>query len=569
VLLSIGVKPENKLAADAELALGQRGAIVVNEFQQTSNPDIYAAGDAVETADRVLEGRAVVPLGTPANRQGRLVADHIFMPEKARPYPGTQGTAIVRVFDTVAGVTGWTEKRLRSHGIEFDSAIVTDFNHAGYYPGATPVTLKILWRKNDGRLLGAQAAGADGIDKRLDVLSTAIAGALSAEDLADLELAYAPPFGSVRDVVNTAGFCARNIRDQLADFVAKPPKDSQFLDVRPPEITALDPVKGALTIPFGQLRKRLNEIDKAKPVVAVCALGKTSYFASRMLLQNGFDAMSLSGGLRVFAGSKVLPEHTRPISLAPSSSLIDSIPDATIDATGLACPGPLLKVREAIDRLPHGQCLEVRASDPGFAHDITAFCGAAGYPEPAIRKDKGIVIARIFKNPGERQFQPNRTQTTNLDTTLVVFSQEMDKALAALVIANGAAAMGGKVTLFFTFWGLNVLRRDAVRNAPQKGWMDRMFDFMLPRGPRKLPLSNMDFLGMGRAMMKWRMKSKGLPSVEGLLAQARRMGVRLVACSMSMDAMGIQLSELVDGVEVGGVADFMAASAQSGTNLFI
>jgi NADPH-dependent 2,4-dienoyl-CoA reductase/sulfur reductase-like enzyme/peroxiredoxin family protein/TusA-related sulfurtransferase/rhodanese-related sulfurtransferase len=575
VVLSIGVKPEGRLAEAVGLKMGQRGSIWVNEFQQTSDPDIYAAGDAVETADRVGGGRTVVPLGGPANRQGRLVADHIFMPEKARPYAGSQGTAIVRVFDAVAGLTGWTAARLAREGIAFETATVTDFNHAGYYPGAVPVTVKIVWRKEDGRLLGAQVAGADGVDKRLDVLATAIAAGMKAGDLADLELAYAPPFGSARDVVNTAGFAARNIGDGLVRPVAEPPAGAQMVDVRPVEMVKIDPLPGSVVIPFKELRKRKAELDRGRPVVTICAQGKTSYFAARILGQAGFDVASLTGGLRVWKGSKSLPGHAggEGGNGAPSSTAVQSaadLPVKVLDATGLACPGPILKVREALGGLQPGQALEVRASDPGFAHDIAAFCKAAGLPSPEVRKEKGIVLARLLAVPAAAPAAgASSCGGANPDTTLVVFSQEMDKVLASLVIANGAAAMGGKVTMFFTFWGLNALRKDRPGEVAGKTWMDRMFGFMMPQGPGKLPLSNMDFGGMGRAMMKWRMGSKGLPTVDSLLAEARKHKVRMVACSMSMEAMGIKHEELFDGVEVGGVADFMGASAASGTNLFI
>jgi len=570
VLLSIGVRPENQLAKAAGLELGARGGIRVNPWLQTSDPDIYAAGDAVESTDRLTGTPMSLPLGGPANRQGRTAADHMFMGDSARPYPGHTGTAIVRVFDTVAAVTGWTEKRLRTENKPFGTTTVTDHQHAGYYPGAVPITLKILWNPEDGVLYGAQCSGVDGVDKRIDVLATALSARLTIDNLADLELAYAPPFGSARDVVNTAGFAARNIRDGLNRPVRSlTPESGVILDVRPKAMADAAPVAGALNIPFPELRSRLGELDRSKEYTTVCALGKTSYFAHRVLEENGFRSHSLAGGLRLL-------QPPTPVAAAPSSpaSAETTLPAAVgpvvkVDACGLACPGPLLKVRQSLDALPEGGSLEVTASDPGFAADIVAFCRSTGLPEPVITKQKGIIHALICKTQsGLSPATARGASGANPDTTLVVFSQEMDKALAALVIANGAAAMGGKVTLFFTFWGLNVLRRDPAPPVA-KGLLDRVFGFMLPRGPGQLPLSNMHFAGMGTAMMKWRMGSKGLPNLPGLLAAARDQKVRLVACSMSMDAMGLRKEELVDGVEIGGVADFMAASAASGTNLFI
>jgi len=302
VVLSIGVRPDTALAREAGLALGPRGHIRVNEFLQTSDPDIYAAGDAIEAADLVTGDPVAVPLGGPANRQGRLVADHVFTPRPARPFPGLLGTAIVRVFDVSAGLAGWSEKRLRAAGRKFRTVTVNDSQHSGYFPGAKPLILKLLWDPDTGRVLGAQAAGLAGVDKRLDVLATAIAGGLTIDDLSGLELAYAPPFGAAKDIVNLAGFAACNARDGLAAPVDTLPDDPavQILDVRPPALVQAHPVphKGVVNIPLGALRGRLGELDRKRPVVTVCALGKTAYFAGRILAQNGFQVASLNGGIR-------------------------------------------------------------------------------------------------------------------------------------------------------------------------------------------------------------------------------------------------------------------------------
>jgi NADPH-dependent 2,4-dienoyl-CoA reductase/sulfur reductase-like enzyme/rhodanese-related sulfurtransferase len=302
VVLSIGVRPDSALARDAGLALGPRGHIRVNEFMQTSDPDIYAAGDAIESNDLVTGDPASVPLGGPANRQGRLVADHIFAPTLAKPWPGLLGTAIVRVFDVSAGLTGWSEKRLRAAGRPYRTITVNDSQHAGYFPGAKPIILKLLWDPETGRVLGAQAAGLAGVDKRLDVLATAIAGKLTIDDLAQLELAYAPPFGAAKDIVNLAGFAACNTRDGLVTPVETLQDDPnvQILDVRPPALVQSHPLPRPATanIPLAALRSRLGELDRSRPVVTVCALGKTAYFAARVLGQNGFQVSCLTGGIR-------------------------------------------------------------------------------------------------------------------------------------------------------------------------------------------------------------------------------------------------------------------------------
>ena len=306
VVMSIGVEPETTLAREAGLTLGERGHIVVNSFMQTSDPDIYAAGDAVETNDRVLGVQVAVPLGGPANRQGRVAADHVFMPDKARPYPGSIATAIVRVFGVAAGSTGWTEDRLQKVGRPFGSVVVNDYQHATYFPGAMPLTLKILWDTESGVLLGAQAAGHDGVDKRLDVMATAITAKMTIDDITHLELSYAPPFGSAKDIVNLAGFAATNQRDGLVTTVTELPTDPniQLIDVRGKPVSDANPVPGAVNIPMPTLRANLDKIDKSRPVVTVCALGKNSYFASRVLKQNGFDVKSLDGGMKMVLNAR-------------------------------------------------------------------------------------------------------------------------------------------------------------------------------------------------------------------------------------------------------------------------
>jgi len=302
VVLALGVKPESDLARAAGLERGPRGHIKVDTFMRTSDPAIYAAGDAVEVTDFISGDPSAVPLGGPANRQGRLAADHIFRPDAARPYLGALGTAIVRAFGATAGLTGWTEKRLQAAGRDFRAVTVNDNHHASYYPGAQPLQLKLIWDPQTERVLGGQITGIAGVDKRLDVLATAITGGLTIDQVAQLELAYAPPFGSAKDIVNLAGFTAVNARDGLVDPIDHIPDDptAQIVDVRPPPLVAAHPLPhaGAINLPFGMLRQRAGELDPSRPVITVCALGKTSYFAARVLTQRGFQVRSLTGGIR-------------------------------------------------------------------------------------------------------------------------------------------------------------------------------------------------------------------------------------------------------------------------------
>jgi len=302
VVLAIGVRPETALAKAAGLALGPRGHIRTDAFLRTDDPDIYAAGDAAEIRDFVTDEPTAVPLGGPANRQGRAIADHIFRPASARPIPGALGTAIVRAFTVAAGLTGWSEKRLRAAGRTYRTVTVNGNHHADYYPGAQPIILKLLWDPADGHILGAQASGLAGIDKRLDTLATAIAGHLTIDDLAQLELSYAPPFGSAKDLVNLAGMAACNARDGLVDPIDTLPDDPavQIVDVRPAPLAQKHPIPrpGVINIPLAALRQRAGELDPTRPVVTVCALGKSSYFAARILSQLGFSVCAQTGGLR-------------------------------------------------------------------------------------------------------------------------------------------------------------------------------------------------------------------------------------------------------------------------------
>jgi NADPH-dependent 2,4-dienoyl-CoA reductase/sulfur reductase-like enzyme/rhodanese-related sulfurtransferase len=303
VLLSVGVRPESALARAAGLELNERGAVRVDEYLRTSAPGIYAVGDAIEVVDAVTGQPAVVPLAGPANRQGRTAANHLF----GRPGQRTPvlGTAIVRVFDTVAATTGRPEKALRATGIAHHAVHLHPGHHAGYYPGARPLHLKLVFAP-DGTILGAQATGSEGIDKRIDVIATAIRAGMTVHDLADLELAYAPPFGSAKDPVNMAGFIASNmLAGDLAvwhgddlDAVGRPDGDAVLVDVRSRSEFESGHLPDAIHIPHTQLRDRLAEVPTGVPLLVYCASGFRSYLALRVLRHHGWkDVASLSGGL--------------------------------------------------------------------------------------------------------------------------------------------------------------------------------------------------------------------------------------------------------------------------------
>jgi NADPH-dependent 2,4-dienoyl-CoA reductase/sulfur reductase-like enzyme/rhodanese-related sulfurtransferase len=309
VILGVGVRPENKLAVNAGLDVGQRGGIRVSETMQTSDPSIWAVGDAVEIRDFVTGAAAQVPLAGPANRQGRIAAAAILCSD-ARPaarYRGTQATSIVGVFDRVAAITGVSEKVLSRANVPYRKIYVHPADHAGYYPGAEQMTLKLLFTPDTGRVLGAQAVGGHGVDKRIDVIAVAIQAGMTVFDLEEMELCYAPQFGSAKDAVNMAGFVAAGLvrgdhpQADMATALDGPPNDQTILlDVRTPKEFAEGHLPGAVNIPVDVLRGRLGELSKDRPILAYCQVGMRGYIATRILLQKGFNVANLGGGYKTF-----------------------------------------------------------------------------------------------------------------------------------------------------------------------------------------------------------------------------------------------------------------------------
>lgn len=311
VILALGVRPEVTLARQAGLELGALGGIRVNEYLQTSDPRIWAVGDAIEVRDRVTGQWTLLPLAGPANRQGRIAADNIC----GRPtrYEGSWGTAILRLFSLTAACTGANEKTLRRLGLPYEAIHLHPGSHAGYYPGAQPIAMKILFDPHTGRILGAQAVGSDGVDKRIDVIATAMQAGLGVDQLADLELAYAPPFGSAKDPVNLAGMIAQNVRQglvQLAQWHEIPhldPDRTLLLDVRTEAERQQGAIPGSVHIPLHQLRQRLQELPRDREIIVACQSGQRSYFAVRLLRQHGFRVRNLTGSYRTWSAAQESP----------------------------------------------------------------------------------------------------------------------------------------------------------------------------------------------------------------------------------------------------------------------
>jgi NADPH-dependent 2,4-dienoyl-CoA reductase/sulfur reductase-like enzyme/peroxiredoxin family protein/rhodanese-related sulfurtransferase/TusA-related sulfurtransferase len=578
VLLAIGVKPNSQLAKDAGLKVSARGGIEVDETLRTSDPDIYAVGDVIEVTDFVFKDHTMIPLAGPANKQGRIAADNIAGGNET--YLGSQGTSVVRVFDLTVASVGANERTLLKHGMKRDqdykAVIISQNSHAGYYPGATPMTIKLLFSPDGKKIFGAQIVGREGVDKRIDTIAVTQRLGGGVKELSELELAYAPLFSSAKDPVNMVGFVAGNTLDGLVgiaewDAPAKHP-DATLLDVRESVEVMAFTIPGAVHIPLGQLRDRLGELDKSKEVIVFCAIGVRAYNAARILRQHGFDRVSVyPGGARFYQSTHYETAETDTSATAPVSDsghtadLDEPVASMRIDCSGMQCPGPIMKVFETMQTMKPGEVMEVSASDPGFAKDIGAWCRRTGNTLLSNERQGDDYIALVRKGGAPK---PTEVVETPQGKTVIVFSGDLDKVLASFIIANGAAAMGRPVTMFFTFWGLTVLRRPEKVKV-KKSLVEKMFGFMLPRGSRKLKLSRMNMAGMGTAMMKMIMKQKNVDSLPVLIEKAMKAGIKLVACTMSMDVMGIHAEELIDGVELGGVGAYLGDAEESNVNLFI
>ena len=576
VLLSIGVRPETKLAKDAGLAIGERGGITVNDYMQTSDADIYALGDAVEVRHLVTGQPALIPLAGPANKQGRIVADNIVFGNKKK-YPGSIGTSIAKVFDLTVAAAGANAKLLQRNNIPYISSYTHGASHAGYYPGAVPLSIKILFAPENGKLLGAQIVGFNGVDKRIEMLAQVIQRGGTVHDLAELEHAYAPPYSSAKDPVNMAGFVAENILNKKSRIIqwrelAELPADTIRIDVRTHDEYKLGTIPGFINIPVDELREHLDELPKEKPIVVTCAVGLRGYLAYRILVQNGFKHVrNLSGGYKTWsvatAPIKEIVSHKPEIPESTSYGYSDSqINLLKVDACGLMCPGPVMQLKKNYEALKIGEQLQITATDQAFGKDVTSWCKMTGAELVALENKNGVVAATIRKQEKTASCEISRNNADN--KTLIVFSDDLDKALASFVIANGAASTGKKVTMFFTFWGLNVIKKQH-KPTVTKDIFGKMFGWMLPTHSGKLKLSKMNMGGAGSWMMRLIMKRKRIDSLESLIQQAIDNGVEMIACTMSMDVMGVQKEELMDNVTLGGVASYLERAEEANVNLFI
>jgi len=587
VILSIGVRPNSILAKEAGLELNQRGGIIVDKYLKTSDPNIYALGDVIEVEEFINKGKAMIALAGPANKQGRICANNIYGANEE--YKGTMGTSVAKVFDLTAASTGTNEKTLikmsLEEGRDYYTATISQKSHAGYYPESSEMILKLIFSADGKKIFGAQIVGEDGADKRIDTIATTIGLGGSIYDLKKLELAYAPPYSSAKDPVNMLGFVAENIIKNKIKFSkwddVAPSKTGGYtiLDVREKMELMVFDIPGAVNIPLGNLRSKLNELDKNNKIIIFCAVGVRSYNAARILMENGFtDVLVYPAGTGLY--KSVYYDYFNSSDNKTAIQKKNEIEDITeikakiqVDCSGLQCPGPIMKVFEAMNKINDGDIIQVSATDSGFAKDVEAWCRRTGNTLLKIEKEgkNNIVFLQKGNNEEKPDYFAGKSELQSPDKegkTIIVFSGDMDKVLASFIIANGAAAMGRPVTMFFTFWGLNVLRKPQKQNI-KKPFIDAMFGKMMPRGADRLKLSKMNMGGMGTAMMRKVMKDKNIDSLEDLIKNAMQNGVKMIACTMSMDVMGITKEELIDGVEFAGVGTYLGDAEESNVNLFI
>lgn len=545
------------MAKDSGLVTAR--GIIVNDCLQTSDENIYAAGDSIEVKDFISGDNTIIPLAGPANRQGRIIAENICGLNSK--YKKSQGTSVLKVFDLTVASVGNNEKQLEQKNIPYWKTYIFSRAHAGYYPDSTQIFFKLLFNI-EGKILGAQAVGQQGVEKRIDVISSIMRSGGTIQDMIDSELSYAPPYSSAKDPVNILGMNADNILKGLVKpAYLEDLKGAYLIDVRPEISYKVNTIPGAVNIPISEMRSRINEVPKDRKVILFCNTGHTSYIASRILIQRGFkNVYSLMGGIEIY---KEMTKNVTFTANIGQSRRVSTGNVIKIDASGLQCPGPIMKVSQAMEGLSEGEIIEVISTDRGFKSDIGAWCETTSNKLVSLVQENKKIIATIQKNA-------DYVKSVNKDfngQTIVVFSNDLDKAMASFIIANGARASGKNVTMFFTFWGLNILRKPNV--TLKKGFIDSLFGFMMPKGVQNLTLSKMNMGGIGSLMMKFIMRKKNIATLQELIQQAKDNGIKFIACNMSMDVMGIKQEELIDGVEIGGVAKYISESNSANSNLFI
>ncbi|MFW5995873.1 MAG: FAD-dependent oxidoreductase [Halanaerobiaceae bacterium] len=612
VIMAAGVSPNTELAEQAGLDTGKTGGILVDEYLRTSDENIYAVGDAVEVKNFVSGKPDFVPLAGYASKQGRVVANNIA--GRKEKFNGVQRTTAIKMFDMIAASTGLTEEELEDIGIDYRVSYTISYHHAGYYPGATPLTIKVIFRSADGRLLGAQITGFKGVDKRIDVLSTALRYDKTVFDLQELELACAPPFGAAKDPVNIAGFAAGNILNgdvdpvQPLEFVEMEQEELQLLDVRNEIEKRIGEIEDSITIPLSELRENLDRLDRERPVLVYCANGMRSYIACRILSQNGFNEVkNLQGGYRLY--STIMAGREDIVTDAPEGKIRDGeigkkgtegeetvpVEDSgldnketadgiageegdteasdkhageedikRVDVSGLTYPHPLLTVKNSLEGMGEGEELLIETSSPAQTRDILSLCRSINlaHVKSFSAQDYSVIV--------EKSSPPEETEPKR-GISMVVFSGEFDRVAAALLMATTAAAAGRNVHLFFTFWAVNILRKDREKNIDEefmKNIFSRINSGEDSENSDDLSLSRIGLLGKDPEIFRRIIENRDIESLTDLIALALENGVSLSACYMSMQLMGLKRNQLIEKIDVKGYASYFESSAGE-INMFV
>lgn len=594
VVASLGVVPESTLAKMAGIFLDERGFVTVDSSMRTSIPGIFAAGDVAATRDGVTGAHASHLYAGAASKQARVAADNMIGGEST--YHGSVNAFVLKFFGLTAAGTGIPRRLLDKTGAKAASLYVHQPSHAGYYGTPSRISLKLTYSPDDGKILGCQASGREGVEKRIDAVSALMAMGGRVSDLAKIEFAYSPPYNSVRDPLNNLGTAFENQSKGVVDTIELGEllscRDNYLLlDVRSKAEHDLGHIPGALNIPVGMLRQRADELPRDKPLVTCCNQGKQSYFASRILAQRGFSVRNLAGGYITYRAAVEAP--TPPAPPATASLDADLVPDHTLDARGICCPGPIMRLQQTATGIESGKVLRVLASDPSFHGDVARWCAKEGHLLLALKRDGDEIEAVIrVTGPAEQggtrsdpptdspglgdpSTAPDHSSSSQAiqpvagdqepsqhdhgsrpgskkKVTYIIATDALQKVTPALMIATTYASLGYEVTLYFMFDGLNILRKE--KYSSQK---------TVPHALR---------IGEGGYFVRWddlnpcETGNCTLLSPTEYLGYLSEFGAKILVCSLALETMGLKLSQLIDGAAVSGIMTYIAEVDESSKN---
>lgn len=586
LISSVGVTPDISFLDGSGIETGR--GVIVDENLQTNDPDIFAIGDAIEVVQDTTKNRLIIPLAGPANYQGRIVAD-IIMGDKNKKYSSTLGTSICKVFSLTAAATGASEYVLKKSGIAFNKVYLYPPNHAVYYPGASKVCIKLMFSDGgdeDGKLLGAQIIGHDGVDKYIDVISYAIRSGMPVYSFSDAEFAYAPPYGSAKSPLNLVAYICENIRDKKVEVVSPEEinSDDVLLDVRTSHEFMCGHIEGSINIDLHELRDRIKEIPKDKRIVVYCAYGQRGYFAYRILKQKGFNCCNLNGGYETYLLFNETHNYREEQSIFIDEKHIhDKIQGAKctleLDACGIKCPGPIIKLQKAVSKLKGGETVKISANDPSFARDIPEWCKNTGNTLHGITKSKEKITAFISVG---KDAPTGDTVTTDKDSHGYIAdgteNNEQDKHIGiskSQVQDSGKAEAKGKITFMVTTDDLKKVSA-ALMSATIADSLDSEIVLFFIYDGIRLILKNND--SVETVSSKARISVKDTEIAECKDPDCTSFSIhkyikdlsnkKVLVCAMVLDLLGYTKEDLIDGVELSGMMSFYNEMSTS-KNTFI